>query len=252
MALLAAFVCTATFGWAQSRSSIDSDVRLGKTLAREFESRVTLDADPDTARLVDRVGQFLTRNSKASVPLVFKVVDSRDINVFTFVGSVYITRGLLAAASSEAEFAFALAHGVALHDPRTWASAFGFANRRSLFPARETSSSVVLSNAPSSLTPNQISQLSAQREEVLAADKIAIQILYNAGYATSASTRFLQTVEARSSASKPETSMMHPKLSDRIKKSQEWTQTTSRSRDTEVITTVQYDEVHRRVCQCSK
>jgi predicted Zn-dependent protease len=220
--------------------------------AREFESKVNLDADPDTSQLADRVGQLLTRNSKTPVPVVFNVVDSDDINVFTFTGAVYVTRGLIAAASSEAEFAFALAYAVALHDSRARPALAFSTNAKSLFPSTEPDALVILSNTPSPISPFFTSRLAVRREEVLAADKMAIEILYNAGYTPSASTSLLQTVEARSAASKPDPYSVHPKLSDRIKKSQEWAQPKSRSRDTEVITTAQFDEVHRRVCQCSK
>jgi len=249
--ILAVFLYTATSSWAQSRSSMDPNVRLGTTLAREFESRVTLEADPDMSQLVDRVGLLLARNSKVKIPLVFKVVDSDSINVFEFTGFVYVTKGVIAAAASEAEFAFAIAHAVALNDSRTWAALYGSVGKRSLFPTTQTDPMVLRSLTPEGSSAL-ASQLNAQREEVLAADKLAIEILYNAGYATYASTSFLQTVEAQSAASNAEIYTIHPKLSARIKKSQEWAKAKSLPRGTEVITTAQYDEVHRRVCQCSK
>ena len=71
--------------------------------------------DPKLARYVDSIGQFLAAASDAPrTGYAFTVLDSPVVNAFAVPGGyVYLTRGLLALADSEAEVAGVLAHEIA-------------------------------------------------------------------------------------------------------------------------------------------
>lgn len=71
--------------------------------------------DPALARYVDGIGQFLAAASDAPrLGYTFTVLDSPIVNAFAVPGGyVYLTRGLLALAGSEAEVAGVLAHEIA-------------------------------------------------------------------------------------------------------------------------------------------
>ena len=71
--------------------------------------------DPALARYVDSIGQFLAAASDAPrLGYTFTVLDSPIVNAFAVPGGyVYLTRGLLALADSEAEVAGVLAHEIA-------------------------------------------------------------------------------------------------------------------------------------------
>ena len=71
--------------------------------------------DPALVRYVDSIGQFLAAASHAPrVGYTFTVLDSPIVNAFALPGGyVYVTRGLLALADSEAEVAGVLAHEIA-------------------------------------------------------------------------------------------------------------------------------------------
>ena len=71
--------------------------------------------DPELARYVDSIGQFLAAASDAPrTGYTFTVLDSPLVNAFAVPGGyVYLTRGLLALADSEAEVAGVLAHEIA-------------------------------------------------------------------------------------------------------------------------------------------
>ena len=71
--------------------------------------------DPALARYVDGIGQFLAAASDAPrIGYTFTILDSPIVNAFALPGGyVYVTRGLLALADSEAEVAGVLAHEIA-------------------------------------------------------------------------------------------------------------------------------------------
>ena len=71
--------------------------------------------DPDLARYVNSIGQFVAAASDApEVGYTFTVIDSPIVNAFAVPGGyVYLTRGLLALADNEAEVAGVLAHEIA-------------------------------------------------------------------------------------------------------------------------------------------
>lgn len=71
--------------------------------------------DPALARYVDSIGQFLAAASDAPrIGYTFTILDSPIVNAFALPGGyVYVTRGLLALADSEAEAAGVLAHEIA-------------------------------------------------------------------------------------------------------------------------------------------
>ncbi len=70
--------------------------------------------DPKVKAYVNEVGQRLARNSElAQLQFTFTVVNSDIVNAFALPGGyVYVTRGLLALASSEAELAGVLGHEI--------------------------------------------------------------------------------------------------------------------------------------------
>jgi predicted Zn-dependent protease len=70
--------------------------------------------DPELAAYVSSIGNFLVRTSAASgTKFTFTVLDSPVVNAFALPGGyVYVTRGLLALADSEAELAGVLAHEI--------------------------------------------------------------------------------------------------------------------------------------------
>lgn len=70
--------------------------------------------DPELSRYIDSLGQLLARASdRPNLQYHFTVLDSPIVNAFATPGGyVYITRGLLALANSEAEVAGVLAHEI--------------------------------------------------------------------------------------------------------------------------------------------
>lgn len=70
--------------------------------------------DPELARYVDSIGQFLASTAeRKDLRYTFTVLDSPEVNALALPGGyVYVTRGLLALAGSEAELAGVIAHEI--------------------------------------------------------------------------------------------------------------------------------------------
>ncbi|HSR53710.1 MAG TPA: M48 family metallopeptidase [Acidobacteriota bacterium] len=94
--------------------SPQQDVEIGRQSAQEVEQQLPMLDSRRVQQYVDGVGQRLVRNTPGpDYPYQFKVVNSSQINAFALPGGfMYINRGLIEAASSEAELAGVMAHEI--------------------------------------------------------------------------------------------------------------------------------------------
>lgn len=94
--------------------SLDAEVQIGRELAGSIDRSAKLIADPVIADYVNRIVQKLRLHSDARTPITVKVIDSADINSFVYPGGfLYVNKGLLLAAPTEAAFAGVLSHMIA-------------------------------------------------------------------------------------------------------------------------------------------
>src|SRR5436309_5594425 len=94
--------------------SIEKEIALGKQLAQEVQRQSKLVDDPIIGEYVNRIGQNLVRNSDATIPFSFQVVEGEQLNAFALPGGfVFVFTGLIEAAETEAELAGAMAHEIA-------------------------------------------------------------------------------------------------------------------------------------------
>src|SRR5262245_49885123 len=116
-------------GFHPMTMSLDSEIAMGRSLARELESQVTLVQDPAITEYVNRVGQNIVRNSDSKIPFTIKVIDSDEINAMSLPGGFfYVNTGLILAADEEAELAGVMAHEIAHVTARHAAEQQGRAN----------------------------------------------------------------------------------------------------------------------------
>ena len=91
--------------------SLDQEITLGRRLAVDADREVRLVDDQLVTEYVNRVGQNITLHSDARIPFTIKIIDSDDLNAFALPGGyLYVSRGVLEAADSEAELAWFMAH----------------------------------------------------------------------------------------------------------------------------------------------
>src|SRR6476660_9714339 len=94
--------------------SLEKEVGIGRGLAADVDRQGKFIDDPVITEYVNRVGQNLALHSDAKIPFTIKVLDSDDVNAFALPGGfLYVNKGAILAADSEAELAGVMAHEIA-------------------------------------------------------------------------------------------------------------------------------------------
>src|SRR5436190_1956836 len=93
--------------------SLNKEVALGRQLAADVDRQGKFIEDPVITEYVNRVGQNLALHSDAKIPFTIKVLDSDDVNAFALPGGfLYVNKGAILAADTEAELAGVMAHEI--------------------------------------------------------------------------------------------------------------------------------------------
>jgi predicted Zn-dependent protease len=92
----------------------EREAQLGKQTAAQVAEEMGLVESPALTAYVDRIGQRLARHSpRRDVVYRFAVVNMKEPNAFALPGGyIYVSRGLLAIANSEAELANVIGHEI--------------------------------------------------------------------------------------------------------------------------------------------
>ncbi len=155
--------------------------------------------DPALAAYVERVGQELAEQSKTrNFDYQFTILDSPSINAFALPGGyIYVTRGLLALVSSEAELAGVLGHELAHVTARHGAQ------RLSRMRAQERFCATFLCDFELPV----LSDMAAigmdltfggfTQDQELEADKVGIRYMQRAGYDPHSMNVFLRKLKAQ-------------------------------------------------------
>ncbi len=90
------------------------EIEMGRAGDQEIRREMPVYDDPALQRYVEDIGMRLARTShRPNLPWQFTVVDVAAVNAFALPGGfVYVTRGLLAYLSSEADLAGVLGHEI--------------------------------------------------------------------------------------------------------------------------------------------
>ncbi|QQG35656.1 MAG: M48 family metalloprotease [Micavibrio aeruginosavorus] len=176
---------------------------------------------------LNEVGQAVARNTeRPDVRYTFTLLDSPMVNAFALPGGyVYVTRGLMALANSEAELAGVIAHEIGHITGRHSAERYSHAVVTSL-------GAIAISAALDSNTASQAlgvgSELymsSYSRKQEAQADDLGIRYLHKAGYDTFAMASFLNSLDRESNLNAAEKGQgsrgadyfaTHPKTTDRV------------------------------------
>jgi predicted Zn-dependent protease len=153
--------------------------------------------DPEVQRYISSLGELLAKTSeRPDLPWRFTVLDSPQVNAFALPGGyIYITRGLLALASSEAEVASVLAHEIGHVAARHSAQRQGRATVAGLLGA----AAGILTGSPQVAQLGNVgAQLYVQkfsREQELQADTLGVRYMARANYDTEAAVSFLRKMQ---------------------------------------------------------
>lgn len=150
--------------------------------------------DPDLARYIQNIGDLLAQTSeRPDVNFTFTVLDSPIVNAFALPGGyVYVTRGLLALANTEAEVAGVLAHEIGHITARHTAERYG---SQVAATALNIGLALLLGGGPATQAAGTVSAAVLQsfsRDQEFEADVLGVRYLSRAGYNPSAMAAFLE------------------------------------------------------------
>jgi predicted Zn-dependent protease len=185
-----------TFG-SSTASEIETGRKAHPEIVKEFGGEY---GGPEIKAYVDSIGQLLARTvERHDFPYTFTVLNSPIVNAFAVPGGyVYITRGLMALADSEAELASVLAHELghltALHHARRQSQ--GLLASILVAGAAIATGSDVVGQAGGMLATGVLASFSREHESE--ADELGIRYISRAGYDPGAAARFLTKLRAYS------------------------------------------------------
>src|SRR5688500_1394674 len=94
--------------------TVQQDADIGRQAATEIERQVALVTSARTAQFLGSITAVVAQASGARIAFEVKAINSGDVNLYVLPGGqIYVTRGLLSQARSEAAVAAVLAHGMA-------------------------------------------------------------------------------------------------------------------------------------------
>ncbi len=199
-----------------STLSNSQEVRLGQQINQQLfqQGKFRVSRDHRLTIYVNEIGQYLAQNSQRSdIPYTFQLVDDRAINAFaTMGGFVYINRGTMEAADTEAELASVIAHEIG-----------HIVARHAITQMRDVALSQGLMGA-AGLQESTMVQLGVQlavnlptsREAELEADQLGLKNLRRAGYAPIGMINFMQKLLKQGNGGTPEILNTHPDTRNRI------------------------------------
>ncbi|MBI4465517.1 MAG: M48 family metalloprotease [Acidobacteria bacterium] len=202
----------------------EQDIQFGHEAAQEVEKEFQMVSDSQLSEYLNRLGQNLAKHAPGHrYPYSFKLVDAKEINAFALPGGpIYVHRGTVLAATSEAQLAGVLAHEI---------------SHVALRHSTNQASKAMLAQAPLAILGGilsgsglgaQLAQLGIafgfnsvflkfSRDAERQADELGAQILYDAGYDPKAMAQFFQTIEKESGNRAVEFLSSHPNPGNRQK-----------------------------------
>ena len=187
--------------------------------------------DPEIGAYVAGIGGRLVHNTeRPDIPFRFTVLNTPGVNAFAVPGGyVYVTRGLVALANSEAELAGVLAHEIGHVVARHTAQRYSRAAAAQLGTA-------LLGAVTGSRQIGQLAQIGSElylssfsRDQEFEADLLGVRYLVNTGYEPAAQAHFLESLilhkdlEAKLAGEEgrePEASFFstHPRTPERVQR----------------------------------
>ena len=228
-------------------------MELGAQLVREVELESRVLDDPVISEYVNRVGQYIARNSDVRLPVTIKVLDNESVNALTLPGGfLYVNAGLILTTQTEAELAAALAHEIshiaARHATRqaTMAAILDYASLGLIFIGGQAG--YIAREAATLARPVGLSKFSRGFETE--ADYLGLQYAYKAGYDP---TAFIDLFERLESAAHGKRSVgarllsTHPAVSSRSRAVAKSIRKILQPKPEYVVNTSEFDNVRARL-----
>jgi len=189
-------------GW--NMFSAEQDVELGEQASKEVAQQVLMLNDSRVDRYLNTIGERLAAKTPGpKFPYSYKAVNDRGINAFALPGGhIFINRGTIEAANSEAQLAGVMAHEashVALRHGTNQASKASVAQMPLAILGGllgGNSTAAALTQLGAGFTVHSV-LLKYSRDAEKQADTMGTQILYDTGYDPRAMAQFFETLQAQ-------------------------------------------------------
>jgi Zn-dependent protease with chaperone function len=184
--------------------TVQQDIELGRQSAVEAEKQLRLLGDRNTDTYLNRIIQRLAAGAPgAKYPYQIKAVNAPEINAFALPGGpMYVNRGLVQSARSEAELAGVLAHEMAHVAMRhgTHQASKAYLTQSGLgilggLLGRSSGGTAKVLQAIGGVGLNAVF-LKFSRDDEYEADQVGVQIMANAGYDPRAMADFFALMRA--------------------------------------------------------
>jgi hypothetical protein len=208
-------------GW--NLFSPQQDVEMGREVAKQAESQLQIVNDRQATAYIDSLGKRLAAHAPGEkYPYQFRIVNDTAINAFALPGGfVYVNRGAIDAADTEAQIAGVMAHEighVALrHGTNQASKAYVAQAPLAILGGVLGSNSVggVLAQLGVSFATSSL-LLKYSRDAESQADLMGTQILYDSGYDPKAMVEFFEKIQAESKGRAVQFFSDHPNPENRI------------------------------------
>jgi len=206
--------------------SPEQDIQIGKRLAAQVPKQMTLLDNRRVDDYLNQLGRRLAAHAPGyKYPYAYRCVNSAAINAFALPGGdIYIDRGVIEAASNEAELAGVMAHEtahVALRHGTSQASKAYVAEIPAALLSGWLGNNSSLGSTIVQMTTGFVMNsvfLKYSRDDESQADILGTQILYDSGYDPRALARFFEMIEAKSKSQPIEFFSDHPNPEHRIER----------------------------------
>jgi len=187
-----------------STMSVQREMALGQQAAAQVESEMGLVDVPALEAYIDQIGQRLARYSpRKDVPYHFAVADMPEPNAFALPGGwIYLSRGLLAIANSEAELANVVGHEIGHVAARHAAQRETRAASAGVLTALSTAAAAVVGGGAAAQAVGQMGQVAGAgyiasygRDQERQSDQVGQQMAAAAGWDPEAMPAFLSTLD---------------------------------------------------------
>lgn len=202
-----ALVATCTSGTmaAVQLISVKDEIEIGQEAQAKVKTQVPQLKDATTTRYVQQLGRALARHaSGAEYPYSFTVANQPDMNAFALPGGpVWVNRGILEAATHEAQVAGVMAHEIAHVAQRHSASqltkatvANGLLGLLGAAIGNDRGAGGSAARVVAGFTANSF-MLKFSRDHERAADREGVRILRRAGYDPRGLVEFMQLLASQ-------------------------------------------------------
>ena len=208
-------------GW--NLFSPQQDIEMGREVAKQAESELPILNDRQATAYISALGRQLAAHAPGEkYPYQFKIVNDTAINAFALPGGfVYINRGAIEAADTEAQIAGVMAHEIGhvvlRHGTNQMSKAYIAQAPLAILGGVLGSNSVggVLTELGVSFAANSL-LLKHSRDAETQADLMGTQILHDSGYDPRAMVEFFEKIQAESKGRAVQFFSDHPNPENRI------------------------------------